>query len=228
MTSTQRIQELAPWYHYLVIDGVPTGSPLGLNGQARWEAIRRVLPANLAGLRFLDVGANAGYNSFQAAEQGAIVTAIEGDPRYAAQFRLALGSPERAHLGTPPLLVEDHVQKQPLGDYDIALLGQVHYHLNRSGVPPYRQPRTAPLPHLNPPLAVVLEDLLQSTAMLVITTSEAHLRNPQPLPEAHREWVASTLVALGAFGVEVCPGVSSEIPIIVAWRSQADFSRRPL
>lgn len=53
---------------------------------AKLEKIRRfalqVFPAGLAGLRILDVGANAGFYSFSLAKEGAHVTAFEPHPRY--------------------------------------------------------------------------------------------------------------------------------------------------
>jgi hypothetical protein len=111
------------------------------------------------------------------------------------------------------------IQQVPLGDrhFHFALLSCVHYHINRSGVAPYRAPGRQLHEHLRPPLAVVLEDLFASTNTIIIVTNEAHLnREVDPYPEAHRDWVADTLRTFGAARVSVYPGDAPERPILVA------------
>lgn len=54
--------------------------------RAKWsmieQALRELFPDGLAGKRFLDIGANAGFYTFCLAQQGAGVTAFESHPRY--------------------------------------------------------------------------------------------------------------------------------------------------
>jgi tRNA (mo5U34)-methyltransferase len=126
-----RIEALAPWFHNLRIDGVETAPdhPLGDYPQFKWERFRHVIPEDLAGASVLDIGCNAGFYAIEMARRGAgDVVAIDSDPRYLAQARLAAAASG----------VADRISVRQLDVYDIASLGRrfdlvifmgVFYHL---------------------------------------------------------------------------------------------------
>jgi len=86
------IAELGPWFHNLHLpDGSETAPdhPLGDFPAFKWRQIEGCLPADLSGARALDIGCNAGYYSFQLAERGAEVLALDLDEHYLQQGRWA-------------------------------------------------------------------------------------------------------------------------------------------
>jgi tRNA (mo5U34)-methyltransferase len=83
---------LAPWFHNLHLPGgVQTAPdhPLGDFPRWKWEQIAPHLPADMTGMRALDIGCNAGYYSFELARRGASVLALDVDERYLRQARWA-------------------------------------------------------------------------------------------------------------------------------------------
>ncbi len=111
-----------PWFHNL---SLPDGSggtlhtapdhPLGDFPRFKWETIRERVPADLTGVRALDVGCNAGFYSLELAQRGATVTALDHDPRYLEQARWAAG---RLNLPNPPRFAQGSV-------YDLSRVGRV-------------------------------------------------------------------------------------------------------
>jgi tRNA (mo5U34)-methyltransferase len=88
------IERLGPWFHNLHLpDGSETAPdhPLGDFPRYKWEVLARHIPARLDGWTALDIGANAGYYTFELARRGARVTAIDLDDHYLAQARWAAG-----------------------------------------------------------------------------------------------------------------------------------------
>jgi tRNA (mo5U34)-methyltransferase len=86
------IDALGPWFHNLHLpDGRQTAPnhPLGDFPAYKWREIAPHLPADLSGWTALDVGANAGFYSFELARRGARVTGIDRDERYLVQARWA-------------------------------------------------------------------------------------------------------------------------------------------
>jgi len=82
------IAELGPWFHNLHLpDGRQTAPehPLGDFPAFKWKQIEGSLPADLSGARALDIGCNAGYYSFQLADRGAEVLALDLDEHYLQQ-----------------------------------------------------------------------------------------------------------------------------------------------
>jgi tRNA (mo5U34)-methyltransferase len=111
----ERIRELGPWFHNLVIDGVETAPAhfLGDYPAVKWRAFREALPSDLRGLDVLDVGCNAGFYSIEMKRRGArTVLGIDSDPRYLAQARFAA-----RHLGLD-------VEFRQLSVYDVGMLGR--------------------------------------------------------------------------------------------------------
>jgi tRNA (mo5U34)-methyltransferase len=88
----RRIRALAPWFHNLVLDGIPTAPEhfLGDYPAHKFRRFADALPTDLTGKTVLDVGCNAGFYAFEMKRRGAArVVAIDSDPRYLAQARLA-------------------------------------------------------------------------------------------------------------------------------------------
>jgi tRNA (mo5U34)-methyltransferase len=85
---------LGPWFHNLHLpDGRQTAPdhPLGDFPAFKWASVEGHVPRDLTGWSALDIGANAGFYSFELARRGARVTALEPDPRYLEQAGWAAG-----------------------------------------------------------------------------------------------------------------------------------------
>jgi MoaA/NifB/PqqE/SkfB family radical SAM enzyme/2-polyprenyl-3-methyl-5-hydroxy-6-metoxy-1,4-benzoquinol methylase len=212
--------DLGPWYHYAELAGVPVGPKHGLNGEDKWKALRAVLPQKLEGLRCLDVGANAGYNSFQLAMAGATVEACEADPRYRKQMQAII------EMGPYPIEATRRITVNPASiqtvqlsanQYDVAILSAVHYHINRTSALPFRAPHgDYNIPLLRPPLAVVLEGLLYSTRLIVMPTNIDHnKRAKDPYPESEPAWLVDCLTKIGYKNAKINPGWK-QCPIVTA------------
>jgi tRNA (mo5U34)-methyltransferase len=127
----REIAELSPWFHNLhLADGLQTAPdhPLGDFPRYKWQCMEALLPADLRGWTALDVGCNAGFYSFQLAQRGARVTAIDSDPHYLRQ----------AEWAARQYGLEDRVSFKQLsvyelgrthGGYDMVLFMGVFYHL---------------------------------------------------------------------------------------------------
>lgn len=114
-----RIDELGPWFHNLHLpDGTQTapGHALGDFPSFKWKAIAAHIPEDLTGWTALDIGCNAGFYTFQLADRGARVTAIDLDPHYLDQARWAA-----EQFG-----VEDRVEFRRMQVYDLARLGETY------------------------------------------------------------------------------------------------------
>jgi tRNA (mo5U34)-methyltransferase len=88
----RRISALGPWFHNLVLDGIETAPDhfLGDYPAQKFQRFSHALPADLTGKTVLDIGCNAGFYAFEMKRRGAAhVVAIDPDPRYLAQARLA-------------------------------------------------------------------------------------------------------------------------------------------
>jgi len=110
-------RELAPWFHNLHLPGgrqTAPDHPLGDFPRWKWEEIAPHVPEDLNGARALDIGCNAGFYTFELAQRGAEVLAIDVDEHYLRQARWA-----RAELG-----MEDRVEFRQLGVYDLARLDE--------------------------------------------------------------------------------------------------------
>ena len=82
------IARLGPWFHNLHLpDGTQT-APKHLLGDfplVKWRQIAPLIAPDLSGCRVLDIGCNAGFYSFELANRGAEVTAMDIDPHYLEQ-----------------------------------------------------------------------------------------------------------------------------------------------
>jgi 2-polyprenyl-3-methyl-5-hydroxy-6-metoxy-1,4-benzoquinol methylase len=129
----ERIDALKPWFHSIDLgDGMriqrdPVYGEDTTYPKSVWEAIKKLLPGNIKGLRVLDVGCNAGYFSVEMKRAGAsYVLGIEGFPQYLAQAKLV-----RDILQIDLDLRELNVYQvtEDLGQFDITLFLGVLYHL---------------------------------------------------------------------------------------------------
>lgn len=92
--SQDPIVRLGPWFHNLHLpDGRQTrpDHPYGDFPRFKWEQMSHALPADLSGMKALDVGCNAGFYTFELAKRGARVLGVDIDPHYLAQARWAAG-----------------------------------------------------------------------------------------------------------------------------------------
>lgn len=132
MSHDDEIRALAPWFHNLHLpDGRQTAPdhPLGDFPAFKWAQIEPALPADLTGLRALDIGCNAGFYSIALARRGARVLGLDVDPHYLRQAEWARErfglDPERLALERMP--VYDLARLG--GTFDIILFLGVLYHL---------------------------------------------------------------------------------------------------
>jgi tRNA (mo5U34)-methyltransferase len=87
-----RIEALGEWFHNFRLQGVETAPHhfLGDYPAVKWQRFAHAIPADLHGWTVLDIGCNAGYYSQEMKKRGADrVLAVDSDPRYLAQARLA-------------------------------------------------------------------------------------------------------------------------------------------
>jgi tRNA (mo5U34)-methyltransferase len=125
------IDELGPWFHNLHLPGgyqTAADHPLGDFPAFKWEQFAGVIPADLRGTRALDIGCNAGYHSFQLAQRGAEVLAIDSDEHYLRQGRWAaqwLDPEERVEFRAMAIYDLVDVTER----FDLVLFLGVLYHL---------------------------------------------------------------------------------------------------
>ena len=218
-----RIKELAPWYHHADLAGIAVAPPNAANGWEKWGHYRECMPESLKGLLCLDIGMNAGFNAFSMAREGANVIGYEPDKRFRTQHQLTreLG-PDGQEITSRVEVRPALIQSAPIPEkhIDIALLGAIHYHVNRSGFAPYRAPRRDyGIPDLLPPLAVLLEDLLDKAGLVIIGTNKAHADRPpakRPYPESLPEWIMDALIKIGFHDVKLATNHRITTPIVVA------------
>jgi tRNA (mo5U34)-methyltransferase len=125
----RRVAELGDWFHNLDLNGVRTapGHFLGDYPRVKWERFAHAIPADLRGRTVLDIGCNAGFYAIEMKRRGADrVVAVDTDPRYLAQARLA------AEVTTTDIeFREMSVYQLPILEerFDVVLFMGVLYHL---------------------------------------------------------------------------------------------------
>jgi tRNA (mo5U34)-methyltransferase len=125
----RRVRELGDWFHNLDLNGVQTapGHFLGDYPRVKWERFSHAIPQDLRGSSVLDIGCNAGFYSIEMKRRGADrVVAVDSDPRYLAQARLAAEITE-----SDIVFRELSVYQLPVLEerFDIVLFMGVLYHL---------------------------------------------------------------------------------------------------
>jgi tRNA (mo5U34)-methyltransferase len=89
-----RVRELRPWFHNLHLPGgvrTVLDHFLGDFPAYKWEETAKHLPEDMASIRALDIGCNAGFYAMELARRGASVTAVDMNPHYLEQARWAAG-----------------------------------------------------------------------------------------------------------------------------------------
>jgi tRNA (mo5U34)-methyltransferase len=125
----ERIEQLGPWFHNMTLAGVQTapGHFLCDYPARHWRTFESALPSDLRGCTVLDVGCNAGFFSIALKRRGADrVVAIDPDPRYLEQARLA-AEVSGVDLELQQLNVYDVARLRER--FDIVLFLGVLYHL---------------------------------------------------------------------------------------------------
>ena len=125
----QRVAELGEWFHNLDLKGVRTAPNhfLGDYPQVKWQRFSHAIPNDLRGRTVLDIGCNAGFYAIEMKRRGADrVVAIDSDPRYLAQARLAAQV-----TGVDIEFHEMSVYQLPVLEerFDVVLFMGVLYHL---------------------------------------------------------------------------------------------------
>jgi tRNA (mo5U34)-methyltransferase len=125
----KRISALGTWFHNMDLAGVPTAPNhfLGDYPRVKWNRFAQAIPSDLSGRTVLDIGCNAGFHSLEMKRRGAErVVAVDVDPRYLAQARLA-SEVTGLEIDFAELSVYDIGQ---LGErFDVVLFMGVLYHL---------------------------------------------------------------------------------------------------
>jgi tRNA (mo5U34)-methyltransferase len=127
----RQIRELGPWFHNLHLPGGEQTAPGHAYGDFpafKWRQIAPHIPENLLGQTVLDIGCNAGFYSFELARRGAMVTAIDIDPRYLAQAQWAarqLGLEDRVAFRRMQVYELAQLREQ----FDLVWMMGVLYHL---------------------------------------------------------------------------------------------------
>ncbi len=126
----RRIAELGPWFHNLRLNGIETAPDhfLGDYPAFKWAGFRDAVPEDLTGRSVLDIGCNAGFYALEMARRGAArVLALDADPHYLAQARLAAEVTGAAAIEFRQMSVYDLAD---LGErFDLVLFMGVFYHL---------------------------------------------------------------------------------------------------
>lgn len=124
----RRVRELGDWFHNLDLNGVSTAPNhfLGDYPRVKWEGFSQAIPQDLRGRTVLDVGCNAGFYSIEMKRRADRVVAVDSDPRYLAQARLAAEITE-----SDITFRELSVYQLPVLEerFDIVLFMGVLYHL---------------------------------------------------------------------------------------------------
>jgi tRNA (mo5U34)-methyltransferase len=90
----RRAEALGPWFHNIVLNGVPTAPDhfLGDYPAVQWTTFADAIPKDLGGKSVLDIGCNGGFYSIEMKRRGAErVLGIDFDDEYLAQARFAAG-----------------------------------------------------------------------------------------------------------------------------------------
>src|SRR5918993_1848461 len=69
----RRAEALGPWFHNIVLNGVPTAPDhfLGDYPAVKWKTFADAIPKDLSGKSVLDIGCNGGFYSIEMKRRGA-------------------------------------------------------------------------------------------------------------------------------------------------------------
>ena len=124
-----RVESLGPWFHNIVLEGVPTAPThfLGDYPRIKWRQFSDCVTSDLSHKTVLDIGCNGGFYAIEMKRHGASrVVAIDSDEDYLAQARFA-AAVCRADIEFHRMSVYDVAA---LGEtFDVVLFLGVLYHL---------------------------------------------------------------------------------------------------
>ncbi len=129
LSLEERIAELAPWFHNMMLGGVRTAPEhfLGDYPAVKYRHFRDFIPADLTGKSVLDIGCNGGFYSLEMKRRGAQrVLGIDTDERYLQQARLAA---EVCELDIEFLQLPVWQVAQLREKFDLVIFMGVLYHL---------------------------------------------------------------------------------------------------
>jgi tRNA (mo5U34)-methyltransferase len=112
----RRAEALGPWFHNIVLNGVPTAPDhfLGDYPAVKWRTFADAIPQDLTGKSVLDIGCNGGFYSIEMKRRGAErVLGIDCDDEYLAQARFAAG------------VTGSDIEFRKLSVYDVGALGEM-------------------------------------------------------------------------------------------------------
>lgn len=118
-----KIKDLGKWYQRVNIDGEYTTTEKVISGEEVWPDIRSMLPDDIEGMRFLDIGANACYYSYMLALEGAEVLALEPDKLFYEQALFLKSYYEELYKETLPVTIE----RKSISDVEISEMGEFDY-----------------------------------------------------------------------------------------------------
>ena len=126
----RRVRDLGPWFHHMDLAGVPTAPDhfLGDYPMVKFRGFAHALPADMSGLRVLDIGCNGGFYAIEMKRRGAArVVGIDSDDHYLAQARFAA---EVSGYGDIEFARLDVYDVGALGErFDLVIFMGVFYHL---------------------------------------------------------------------------------------------------
>jgi tRNA (mo5U34)-methyltransferase len=111
----RRAEALGPWFHNIVLNGVPTAPDhfLGDYPAVKWKTFADAIPQNLTGKSVLDIGCNGGFYSIEMKRRGAErVLGVDFDDEYLAQARFAAA------------VTGSDIEFRKLSVYDVGALGE--------------------------------------------------------------------------------------------------------
>jgi tRNA (mo5U34)-methyltransferase len=218
----EEIARLRPWFHNLHLpDGTQT-APRHLLGdfpRVKWRQIAPHVPEDLTGWTALDIGCNAGFYSFELAQRGAHVTALDIEDRYLEQARWAA-----RQFG-----LEDRIELRNASVYELARSGErfdlvcflgVLYHLRHpllaldivrrvTGKKLFLQTMTMPGEEVyRPPESIVLDDraLMQRAGWPKMAFIERNLEDDPTNWWAPNHACVEAMVRAAGFVVSARPG----------------------
>ena len=132
----QKVEELGPWFHQIDLgEGLLTRSIAPAPGPQpldhpipRWEKIGEALPADLSGMRILDLGSSDGFFSIKMAERGADeIVAIDAAGK--AVKRLDWAAQHLGHNSIRPIVGDVYRLPADLGTFDFVVMLALLYHV---------------------------------------------------------------------------------------------------
>jgi 2-polyprenyl-3-methyl-5-hydroxy-6-metoxy-1,4-benzoquinol methylase len=140
MSLEQDLQNLGPWFHTFIINGISTKPNIENQWTANypdnlWQMIKPLIPFDLKGKKVLDIGCDAGYLSFEMAKMGASVTAVDiqqGVSVGKQKFHRPLDQARYLENNVFKLgvnFIEQNFLDLKDSDYDFILFCGVYYHM---------------------------------------------------------------------------------------------------